>query len=121
MCISYYARFSHFLNSQPFLFPSRCDFNVPQDKSSGAITNNARIVAAIPSIKHCLEAGAKSVVLSSHLGRPNGSVNQKFTLKPVAEELKKLLGKDVQFLNDCVGEEVGCFCLNFFSQSFCDS
>ena len=63
-------------------------------------------MAAIPSIKHCLEAGAKSVVLSSHLGRPNGNVNAKFPLKPVAEELKKLLDKDVQFLSDCVGEEV---------------
>lgn len=47
----------------------RCDFNVPQDKSSGAITNNARIVAALPSIKYVLEHNAKSVVLCSHLGR----------------------------------------------------
>ena len=73
----------------------RCDFNVPQDKSTGAITNNARIVAALPSIKFALEKNAKSVVLSSHLGRPDGKKNEKFTLKPVAEELKKLLGKYV--------------------------
>ena len=71
----------------------RCDFNVPQDKSTGAITNNARIVAAIPSIKYALDKKAKSVVLCSHLGRPDGKRNEKFTLKPVAEELKKLLGQ----------------------------
>ena len=61
----------------------RCDFNVPQDKKSGAITNNARIVAAVPSIQYCLDNGAKSVVLCSHLGRPDGMRNEKFTLKPV--------------------------------------
>ena len=69
----------------------RCDFNVPQKE--GKITNNARIVAALPSIQYCLDNGAKSVVLCSHLGRPDGQVNKKFTLAPVAEELKKLLGK----------------------------
>lgn len=74
----------------------RVDFNVPQDKSSGAITNNARIVAALPTIKHVLDKKAKAVVLMSHLGRPNGSPNKKYTLKPVAEELQKLLGKDVK-------------------------
>ena len=71
----------------------RCDFNVPQDKVSGEITNNARIVAAVPSIKFCLEKQAKSVVLCSHLGRPDGNVNKKFTLAPVAKELEKLLEK----------------------------
>ena len=71
----------------------RCDFNVPQDKKTGAITNPARIVAAIPSIKYCLEKGAKSVVVCSHLGRPDGQPNAKFTLAPVAAELKKLLGR----------------------------
>ena len=74
----------------------RCDFNVPQDKSSGAITNNARIAAAIPSIKYALEKGCKSVVLCSHLGRPDGKKNDKFTLKPVADELQKLLNKYVK-------------------------
>jgi len=88
----------------------RCDFNVPQDKKSGAITNNARIVAALPSIKYCLDNGAKSVVLCSHLGRPDGQRNMKFTLQPVAEELKKLLDKEIQFLSDCVGEEVEAAC-----------
>jgi len=88
----------------------RCDFNVPQDKSSGAITNNARIAAAIPSIKYALEKGCKSVVLCSHLGRPDGKKNEKFTLKPVADELQKLLNKDIKFLNDCVGSEVESTC-----------
>lgn len=80
----------------------RVDFNVPQDKSSGAITNNARIVAALPTIKHVLDKKAKAVVLMSHLGRPNGSPNKKYTLKPVAEELSKLLKKDVK----CVDGEI---------------
>ena len=53
-------------------FCCRCDFNVPQDKKTGAITNNARIVAAVPSIQYCLDNGAESVVLCSHLGRPDG-------------------------------------------------
>merc|ERR1711860_407410 len=88
----------------------RCDFNVPQDKSSGAITNNARIAAAIPSIKYALEKGCKSVVLCSHLGRPDGKKNDKVTLKPVAYELQKLLNKDIKFLNDCVGSEVESAC-----------
>jgi len=88
----------------------RCDFNVPQKE--GKITNNARIVAAIPSIKYCLDNGAKSVVLCSHLGRPDGQRNMKFTLAPVAEELEKLLNKDVQFLSDCVGAEVEAACAN---------
>jgi len=88
----------------------RCDFNVPQDKKTGAITNNARIVAAVPSIKYCLDNGAKSVVLCSHLGRPDGNRNEKFTLKPVAEELKKLLSREILFLSDCVGAEVEAAC-----------
>ena len=80
----------------------RVDFNVPQDKATGAITNNARIVAALPTIKYALEKGA-SVVLASHLGRPDGKVIAKFSLRPVAEELAKLLGKPVAFAEDCVG------------------
>lgn len=61
----------------------------------GVITNNQRIVAALDSIKYALDKQAKSVVLMSHLGRPDGSPNPKYTLKPVAEELKKLLGRYV--------------------------
>jgi phosphoglycerate kinase len=83
----------------------RVDFNVPQDKATGAITNPARISAALPTIQYILDQGA-SVVLMSHLGRPDGKRIEKFTLKPVAEKLSELLGKPVTFLNDCVGAEV---------------
>ena len=83
----------------------RVDFNVPQDKATGAITNNQRIVAALPTIQHALEQGA-SVVLMSHLGRPNGQVNPKFTLKPVAAELANLLGREVLFADSCMGPAV---------------
>lgn len=62
------------------------DFNVPQDKN-GEITNTQRIVGAIPTIQKVLDGGAKSVVLMSHLGRPNGQKNLKFTLEPVAKKL----------------------------------
>ncbi len=89
----------------------RVDFNVPQDKQTGAITNTARITAALPTIQYALEQGA-SVVLMSHLGRPDGQKNPKFTLKPVAAELEKLLGKPVTFLDDCVGPEVEAACAN---------
>ncbi len=87
----------------------RVDFNVPQDKVTGAITNNARIVAALPTVKFALEQGA-SVVLMSHLGRPDGQKIAKFSLKPVAVELEKLLGKPVTFLDDCVGPTVEAAC-----------
>ncbi len=87
----------------------RVDFNVPQDKVTGAITNNQRIVAALPTIKFALEKGA-SVVLMSHLGRPDGQKITKFSLQPVADELSKLLGKPVNFLSDCVGAEVEAAC-----------
>jgi phosphoglycerate kinase len=80
----------------------RVDFNVPQDKVTGAITNNQRIVAALPAIKYALGQGA-SVVLMSHLGRPDGKVVAKYSLKPVAAELAKLLGQPVAFAEDCVG------------------
>lgn len=83
----------------------RVDFNVPQDKATGEITNNQRIVAALPTIQHALAQGA-SVVLMSHLGRPNGQANPKFTLQPIATELAKLLGQEVLFAEDCVGATV---------------
>jgi phosphoglycerate kinase len=87
----------------------RVDFNVPQDKVTGAITNNQRIQAALPTIKYALEKGA-SVVLMSHLGRPDGQKIAKFSLRPVAVELEKLLGKPVKFLDDCVGPAVEAAC-----------
>lgn len=88
----------------------RVDFNVPQDKKTGAITNTQRIVAALPTIKLVLEKGAKSVVLMSHLGRPNGTKNPKFTLQPVADKLAEVLDKPVRFLPDCVGADVETAC-----------
>ncbi|KZZ88126.1 Phosphoglycerate kinase [Ascosphaera apis ARSEF 7405] len=83
----------------------RVDFNVPLDADK-KVTNNQRIVGALPTIKYAIEHNAKAVILMSHLGRPNGSVNQKYSLAPVVPELEKLLGNKVQFLNDCVGPEV---------------
>ena len=87
----------------------RVDFNVPQDKATGAITNNQRIVAALPTINYALAQGA-SVVLMSHLGRPDGQKLAKFSLKPVAAELEKLLGRPITFLDDCVGPAVEGTC-----------
>ncbi|KAF8977352.1 phosphoglycerate kinase [Entomortierella lignicola] len=88
----------------------RVDFNVPF--ADGKISNNARIVAAIPTIKYALEHGATSVILMSHLGRPDGKKVEKYSLAPVATELSKLLKKDVEFLDDCVGEKVEAACLS---------
>ena len=87
----------------------RVDFNVPQDKTTGAITNTKRIEAALPTIKYVLSQGG-SVVLMSHLGRPDGKRIEKFSLRPVAEKLEQLLGRPVRFLNDCVGPEVEAAC-----------
>jgi len=83
----------------------RVDFNVPQDKVTGAITNTKRIEAALPTIQYALDQGA-AVILMSHLGRPDGKVVEKFSLAPVAEALSKLINKPVKFLKDCVGAEV---------------
>ena len=90
----------------------RVDFNVPLDKKTNAITNPQRVVESLPTIKRLLDDGVKSVVLMSHLGRPNGSRDEKQSLKPVAELLKKELGRDVTFLSDCVGTEVEKACEN---------
>lgn len=71
------------------------------------MTNNQRIAGAVPTIKYAIDNGAKAVILMSHLGRPNGSPNPKYSLKPVIPELEKLLGgKSVTFAPDCVGPEV---------------
>jgi phosphoglycerate kinase len=78
---------------------------VPLD-SDKKITNNQRIAGALPTIKYAIDQGAKSVILMSHLGRPDGKPNSKYSLKPVVSELEKLLGKDVIFTEDCVGKEV---------------
>ena len=88
----------------------RVDFNVPLDKATGAITNTQRIEAALPTIRYALDQGAASVVLMSHLGRPDGQRIAKYSLKPVAAELARLLGRPVQFLDDCVGPAVEAAC-----------
>jgi 3-phosphoglycerate kinase len=82
----------------------RVDFNVPQD-DQGNITSDDRIVKALPTIKKVLEGGG-SLILMSHLGRPEGERDDKFTLAPVAKRLSELLSKNVIFVNDCIGPEV---------------
>jgi phosphoglycerate kinase len=86
----------------------RVDFNVPQDKKTGEITNTQRITAALLTIQY-LEKGA-SVVLISHLGRPDGRKTPKYTLKPGVAKLEVLLGKPVTFLDDCVGANIEAAC-----------
>ena len=81
----------------------RCDFNVPIDSETGEITDNRRIRAALPTIQYLLDHNAK-VILCSHLGRPKGEFNLKYSLKPVAGELSKLLNKDVKLAKDVIGE-----------------
>ncbi len=82
----------------------RCDFNVPLDEA-GNITSDARITKALPTIKHVLENGG-AVILMSHLGRPKGERNAKLSLLPVAKRLGELLGRDVIFADDCIGDDV---------------
>merc|ERR1719408_999844 len=81
----------------------RCDLNVPLDGKT--ITDDTRIRASIPTIKHLVENGAK-VLLTSHLGRPKDGPEDKFSLAPVAARLSELLGQDVTFVSDCIGEPV---------------
>ena len=81
----------------------RCDFNVPMDEEKN-ITDNTRIVAALPTIKYLLENDC-AVILCSHLGRPKGEFKPEFSLKPVAKELSKLLGKEVVIAEDVIGED----------------
>ena len=80
----------------------RCDFNVPMDSEQN-ITDNRRIVSALPTIKYLIEQNCK-IILSSHLGRPKGEVKPEFSLAPVAKELSKLLGKEVLMAKDVIGE-----------------
>ena len=82
----------------------RCDFNVPQNKETGEITSDKRIVAAIPTIRYLLDQGA-AVIACSHLGKPKGEWKTKLTLAPVARRLSELLGQDVIFANDIIGED----------------
>ena len=81
----------------------RVDFNVPL--ASGKITDDTRIEAALPSVRYVIERGGR-LILASHLGRPKGKPEPKYSLKPVAVRLGELLGKSVQFAPNCVGPEV---------------
>ena len=82
----------------------RVDFNVPQDENLN-ITDDTRIVESLPTIKKILNDGGK-LILMSHLGRPKGKPNAKYSLKPVAEKLSSLLNQKVYFANNCIGDEV---------------
>ncbi|MBM4277372.1 MAG: phosphoglycerate kinase [Deltaproteobacteria bacterium] len=82
----------------------RVDFNVPLDEKK-EITDDTRIISSLPTIRFICGAGGK-VILASHLGRPKGKRDPKFSLAPIAERLSKLLGKGVSLAPDCVGEEV---------------
>ncbi|MGK9476655.1 phosphoglycerate kinase [Melioribacter sp. OK-6-Me] len=82
----------------------RVDFNVPYDENMN-ITDDLRIRAALPTIKKIISEGGKAILMS-HLGRPKGSPNPKYSLKPVAVRLSELLGNEVKFATDCIGDEV---------------
>ena len=82
----------------------RCDFNVPQDKTTGAITDDKRIRAALPTVRYLLDNGA-AVIACSHLGKPKGERKPSLSLAPVAERLGELLGREVKFTTDIVGQE----------------
>lgn len=82
----------------------RVDFNVPQDENLN-ITDDTRLKAALPTIKHVISHGGKAI-LASHLGKPKGQVNPKYSLKPIVNFLSNLLGFPVPMANDCIGDEV---------------
>ncbi len=84
---------------------ARVDFNVPMDKKTGAITDESRIIGALPTIAHLLAQGGR-VILASHLGRPKAGPEAKYSLRPVAAALAKRLGKPVAFVEDCIGPKV---------------
>lgn len=83
----------------------RCDFNVPQDADLN-IADDSRIRASLPTINYILSKKPKKLILISHLGRPDGRVVSKYSLKPVAQRLKELLGQEVRMLADCIGEDI---------------
>ena len=81
----------------------RVDFNVPLDKQTFAVTDDTRLRAALPTINKILNDGG-SVVLMSHLGRPKGGPEDKYSLRHIVAHLSQLLGREVQFVNDCIGD-----------------
>ncbi len=82
----------------------RVDFNVPLDENQN-VTDATRIVETLPTIRKIIESGGRAILMS-HLGRPKGKVKPEFSLRPVTDKLQELIGKEVQFATDCVGDEV---------------
>ena len=82
----------------------RVDFNVPLDENQ-RVTDDRRITASLPTIKKIIDDGGKAILMS-HLGRPKGKVKPEYSLKPAAEKLSELLGKEVKLAPDCIGDEV---------------
>lgn len=95
----------------------RVDYNVPLS-ADGKVSDNTRILRSLDTINYLLDNGA-TLILMSHLGRPKGKVKSEFSLKPVAEELSKLIKKDVAMLNDCVGEDVKTHVNNMKNGDIC--
>src|SRR5580658_10968926 len=85
----------------------RVDYNVPMEEKDGqmVINDTTRIVETLPTLKLLMEKGAK-IILAAHLGRPKGKREPSMSLRPVAEELSRMLGKPVAFVDDCIGEKV---------------
>lgn len=101
MPIRYIDQLSDLKDKKVFI---RVDFNVPQD-DKGNITEDTRITGALPTIRYAVEQGAR-VILASHLGRPKGEKNPKYSMAPAAKRLSELLGKKVKQATDCFGDEV---------------
>jgi phosphoglycerate kinase len=88
----------------------RVDFNVPI--KDGIVKDTNRLKQSLPTIEYCLNNGARGIVLMSHLGRPDGVKDTKYTLKPIAEALEKIMNRKITFLDDCVGDNVLQVCKN---------
>lgn len=87
----------------------RVDYNVPM--ADGKVKDSTKIEKTLKSINYCLDHGARGVVLMSHLGRPDGKYNEKYSLRPISDKLSELLGgRVVTFLKDCVGEDTVNYC-----------
>ncbi len=86
----------------------RVDFNVPVKE--GVITDATRIVKTLPTIKYCLDNGAKAVIMMSHRGRPKGQRHDDMTMAPIVPVFEELMGQELNFLDDCVGSDVEKAC-----------